>query len=187
MAAEEEGWKRKSRRTVHPGRVVFLEIEEHEGPRGELHTLEVVRHRGASAVLALTEEGEVLLVRQYRPAIGERILEVPAGKLEEGEEPAPCAARELEEETGLRAGRLEAMGTIWTTPGFSDERIWLFLARDLEAGQQDLQSGEDLEVLRVPLAEALEKARSGEIRDAKTLAALLRAEGVLRGEGSVAG
>jgi ADP-ribose pyrophosphatase len=115
------------------------------------------------------------MIRQYRHATGGFILEVPAGKLDGGEDPEVCARREVEEETGHRAGHLEPLGWIWTTPGFTDERIWLYLARDLTATEQRLEDDEVLTVERVPIAEAVDRAARGTIADGKSVCALLRA------------
>ena len=120
-------------------------------------------------------DDEVLLIRQYRYAAGGEILEVPAGKLDPGDTPASCAARELEEEAGRRAGRIEQLGWIFTTPGFTDEVIHLFAAFDLEPIPTRHEDDEVIEVLRVPLREALDKVWRGEINDAKSALALLHA------------
>ena len=109
-----KGWRTLSKRTIHPGKVVHLELEEMLAPDGSQHRLEIVRHGGAAAVVPITEAGRVVLVRQFRPAIGERILEIPAGKLDPGENPVHCAGRELEEETGRTVTELESLGWIWT-------------------------------------------------------------------------
>ncbi len=159
----------------YPGRVVHLEIERIRLPNGEECSLEIVRHQGAAAVLPVDANGRVLLVRQYRHATGGWLLEVPAGKLDAGESPEVCALRELEEETGFKAGRLEPMGWIWTTPGFCDERIWLFRATQLEVGEQALERDEVLSLETLPLTEAVEMALQGGIPDSKTICALLRA------------
>jgi ADP-ribose diphosphatase len=168
-----------SRKRVHDGRIVKLDIEEVELPNGKQATLEIVRHPGAAAVLPLDGD-DVVLVRQYRHATGGWLLEVPAGKLDRpGELPEACARRELQEETGLTAAHVTSLGWIWTTPGFSDEKIWLFLARDLTLARAGLQDDEVLTVERLPFREAVRRALSGEIVDAKSICALLRASGRL--------
>jgi ADP-ribose pyrophosphatase len=167
--------ERLGERPIFKGKVVDLRVEEVRLPNGRTATLELVRHPGAAAVVPVDAEGRVLLVRQYRHATGGWILEVPAGKLDGGEPPEECAVREVEEETGHRPGRLVPLGWIWTTPGFTDERIWLYLADRLEPTRQDLQADEALTVERMPLDEAVGMALSGEIQDAKSICALLRA------------
>jgi ADP-ribose pyrophosphatase len=162
-------------RKVFKGRVVDLSIEKVRLPNGNVCELELIRHPGASAVVAVDENQNVLLVRQYRHATRDYVLEVPAGKLDGDEAPETCALREVEEETGFRAGELVPMGWIWTTPGFTDEKIWLFLATDLTPAKQDLQHDEVLTVERMPLREALQMALRGDIRDAKSVCALMRA------------
>jgi ADP-ribose pyrophosphatase len=136
---------------------------------------EVVRHPGAAAIVPVDGEGNVTLVRQYRYALDDWLLEVPAGTLRPGEAVDGCARRELAEEAGLAAETLEPLGSIVTAPGFTDERIHLFLARGLRAVPQDLDDDENLRVERLPFAEAVRRARSGEIDDAKSVCALLRA------------
>jgi ADP-ribose pyrophosphatase len=144
-------------------------------PNGHTTELDIVHHPGAAAVVPFAAPDEVLLIHQFRHATGGHILEVPAGKLDPGETPETCAARELEEEAGQRAGRLEALGWIWTTPGFTDERIFLFAAFDLAPVSQQLGADEVIEVLRVPFAEALARVWGGEINDGKSALALLHA------------
>jgi len=163
------------RKRPYRGRVVDLRVDRIRLSNGHETELEIIQHPGAAAVVALDAEGRVLLVRQYRYATGEWLLEVPAGKLDAGEKPEGCARRELAEETGQAADRLEELGWIWTTPGFTDERIWLYLARDLVAAEQALEPDELLSVERMPLDQAVEQASTGEIRDSKSVAALLRA------------
>jgi ADP-ribose pyrophosphatase len=162
------------RREVYAGRVVDLGIERVTLPGGVEVDLEIIRHKGASAVVALDDAGCVVLIRQFRHAAGGYIWELPAGVLDHpGESPEACAARELREETGLRAGRLAPLGAILTTPGFTDERIHLFVAHDL--GQADVERDRDeviAEVARVPLGEALAMVRRGEIVDGKTICGL---------------
>jgi len=156
----------ESSREVFRGKLIRVEVEQ--WPAGER---EVVRHPGACAVVALTETGEVLLVRQMRESIREILLEIPAGVYDvPGEDPSGCAARELLEETGYRATDLEPLGTIITSPGFTDERIDLFVARAEDAAGQ---GEEGVEVVRMALADAVDAVRDGRIKDAKTLVALL--------------
>jgi ADP-ribose pyrophosphatase len=157
------------------GRTVTVSSERVLLPNGNEAELDVVRHPGAAAVVPLHDDGTILMVRQYRHTVGDWLLEVPAGKLAAGEEPADCARRELEEEAGVRAGELLPLGWIWMTPGFCDERIWLYLARGLEAGEQRLELDEALQVERLPLAEAERRALAGELWDAKSVCAILRA------------
>ena len=162
-------------RQIYKGKVVDLSVDRVELPNGRVTEMEVIRHQGAAAVVPLTAEGEVLLVRQYRYATGGWLLEVPAGKLEPGEAPDVCAVRETEEEVGYRAARLDPLGWIWTTPGFTDEKIWLYLARDLAPGSQNLEGDEVLSVEKMTLAEAISRVHQGEICDGKSVCALLRA------------
>jgi len=162
-------------REVYRGKIVDLFLDRVTLPNGNVCELEMIRHPGAAAVVPVDAERNVVLVRQYRYAASGWLYEVPAGKLDEGEDPAVCAAREIEEEAGVRAGRLIPMGWIWTTPGFSDERISLYLATELVESKQSLQPDEVLSVERLPFDQAVELALRGEIRDAKSVCALLRA------------
>jgi ADP-ribose pyrophosphatase len=143
-------------------------------PNGTEIELEMVRHPGAAAVVPFVNEHEILLIRQYRWATGGWIYEIPAGKLRPDETPQHCAERELAEEIGQRAGKLQPLGSIWTVPGFSDELIHLFVASDLTAVPTAHEPDELIEVLQVPFRKALEMASGGELCDAKSLSALLR-------------
>jgi ADP-ribose pyrophosphatase len=171
-------------REIYRGRIITLSEDEVTLPTGRRMTFEVVHHPGAAAVVAIDDAGAVALLRQFRHAAGGYILEVPAGTLQPGEAPDACARRELGEETGLVAGRWTALGSILTTPGFCDERIHLFLARQLSERAQALDDDEVLTVERVPLADALALIASGGIADAKSIAALHLAERALRAEPS---
>jgi len=143
-------------------------------PNGRRTTLDVIRHPGASAVVPWLSNDEVLLIQQYRFAAGGTIWEVPAGKLDPGESPDVCAARELEEETGYRAGELVSLGSILTTPGFTDERIHLFEANALEPATQHLDHDEVIELVPMPISAALELVFTGQLVDGKSIAALLK-------------
>ncbi|HZD18162.1 MAG TPA: NUDIX hydrolase [Actinomycetota bacterium] len=140
------------------------------------HPYDIVRHPGAAAVLPITPSGEAILVRQLRPAIGQRLTEIPAGLLDRGDEdPLSCAARELFEETGYRHTRIEFLGGIYTTAGFSDEYVHLFLAETGPEPEAEAEPG--IDVLREPYEVLVRAARAGRVRDAKTALALLLAEG----------
>lgn len=164
-----------SRRSIHDGRIVKLWLERVLLPNGAQTDLEVIEHPGASAVLPFINADEVLLIRQHRHCAGGSILEVPAGTLQPGESPEACALREIEEETGFRAGRLEPLGWIWTTPGFTTEKIFLFAAHDLAPGRISPDPDEVISPERMALSDALERAARGDITDAKTIATLFRA------------
>ena len=164
-----------SDRRVARGAQFEMVTETVELPNGHRVALDLVRHPGAAAVVPFLDDERVLLIRQHRHATGGALLEIPAGKLDPGESPETCAARELEEETGYRTGRLERLGSIWTTPGFSDEVIHLFAAYDLEPTQQRLEPDEIIELVPTPLAEALD-ALDGPVVDGKTATALLLAD-----------
>lgn len=174
-------------RLLHSGRVVTVNEDEVRYPDGTTGHLTVVRHPGASAIVPflsnpLGANPTVLLIRQYRHAAGGFLLEVPAGRLDAGESPEACAARELAEETGCTAGVWRRLTTIHTTPGFSDERIHLFAAWDLTAGAHQREADEFIEPTPMALAEALKRIETGEISDAKTALALLFAAGFIRNE-----
>ena len=161
------------RRQIYEGRIVNLAIERVTLPNGASVELELMHHRGAAAVAAVDQGEQVTLIRQYRHAAGGFLWELPAGVLDAGEAPATCAARELREEVGLAARELTPLGAILTTPGFCDERIHLFLARDLS--DTPVARGHDeviSDVRRVPVRDALRMVQRGEIVDGKTIAGL---------------
>lgn len=175
-----EGKKLAGKR-VFEGRMIHVDVDTVRLPNAVELDLEIVRHPGAAAVVPVDPEGNVVMVRQYRYAVDGWLLEIPAGKLDApGEDPRVCAERELLEETGYRADRISALGAIWVSPGFTDEQIALFLAEDLTAGEQQLEADEVLHVERVPLADAIEQAYRGDITDAKSATALMRADRLLR-------
>jgi ADP-ribose pyrophosphatase len=161
------------KKNIYQGRVVNLNLETVRLPNGATVELEIVRHPGAAAVVAMKDEETVLLIRQYRHAAGGYILEIPAGTLKPGEAPRDCAARELEEEIGFRASALEPVVTFFATPGFTDEVIHVFKATGLAPGRQNLDPDEVLEVVELPLREAIGRIGDGTIRDGKTIVGLL--------------
>jgi ADP-ribose pyrophosphatase len=163
----------KSRDNVFAGRVLDVGAEVHEMPDGRCSEFEIIRHPGGAAILPVLADGRVLLIRQFRPAIGEMVYEIPAGRLEPGETPENCAARELIEEAGYAAGEVLALGSFWSTVGFCDERIYLFLGRGLSEAAQDLEPDEVIDLCPMSHDDALHKIASGEILDSKTQLALL--------------
>ncbi|MGI6029859.1 MAG: NUDIX hydrolase [Candidatus Heteroscillospira sp.] len=163
------------------GVIVNVDLDKITLPDGSEALREVVSHPGGVSILALDSENRVVCVRQYRYCFGEHLLEIPAGKLEYGEDPMECAVRELSEETGISADEFISLGEIYPSPGFCREVLHLYLAMGLHEGEAHPDEGEFLDVLRVPFEELLEKAMSGEIRDGKTVAAILKTKIYLEG------
>lgn len=171
--------KRISGETVFDGKIMHVRRDVVELSDGSETFREVVDHSGGVCVLALDDEKRVLTVRQFRYPFEQVLQEIPAGKLERGEDPDEAAKRELREETGAVAGRMERLGEIYPTPAYCGEIIRMYLARDLVFGENDLDEGEFLDVVRVPFDELVEKVLAGEIRDAKTVVAVLKAKVLL--------
>lgn len=161
-------------RVVFEGRVVRVRLDEVRLRSGRVTTREVVEHRGAVGMVPLTADGQVLLVRQYRTALGGWTLEIPAGSLEPGETPEACVQRELAEEVGHEAGRVEHLVTFAPSPGFLTELLYLYLCTDLRPRVLPREE-EEMEVVAVPLHEARRLVDRGEVRDAKTIIGLLLA------------
>ena len=168
--------KSYNHRIIFSGLLIGIEQMEVEiGQKGR-HTYQIIRHPGGAGVLPVHDDGTVSLIRQLRPAVDAVIREIPAGRLSPGESPADCASRELYEETGITATHLIPLGRVYSSPGVFDEVVHLFAATGISQGEAQPEADEDIEVLRLPLAEALQMAGDGRISDAKTLAALLRWE-----------
>jgi ADP-ribose pyrophosphatase len=161
-------------RVLSEGKIGRFCVEDVLLDNGHRARFEVLYHPGAAAVLPLLDPATVLLLRQYRHPIRAWLWEIPAGRLDAGEDPAACAARELEEETGYRAATLEALGTVLTAPGFTDELIRLYVATDLEPGTIGRGPAEQIEMHELGFDTVIAMIERGEINDAKTLAALLR-------------
>ena len=158
------------------GRIMTVRVDQAELPNGKPCVREVCEHPGGVGVLPIDENGMVTLVRQFRYPYGETILEIPAGKMDHGPENAEaCGRRELEEETGLSAEQMIPLGEIWPSPGFMDERLFLFCAKGLTQGETHPDEDEFVERVRMPFAELCELVRTGEIKDAKTVAAVGKA------------
>ena len=177
-------------RRIYTGRVLNLDIDRVRFPDGSVGELEMIRHSGASAVVPFLsdpagEDPQLLLIKQYRYAADGFLYELPAGRLDPGEDPLECARRELREETGCSADRVEYLFTMYTTPGFTDERIHLYMAMGLTQGETGHEADEFLTLEPVPLSKALEMIRDGVIQDGKTALGILYAAGFRAGPGGV--
>ena len=167
---------------VYDGRVISVDLDTVRFPNGSTGTLEIVRHPGASAVVPfltdpLGEDPQILLLKQYRYAAAGYLYEIPAGKLSPGEDPKHCAERELKEETGCDSERIDFLTTIYTTPGFTDERIHLFMATELVRGDTAHETDEFMTVEAVTLSRALQLIKEGSISDGKSIIGILYAAG----------
>ena len=170
----------RSANTLYKGKVFDLVSEKITLPNGNTTHMDIIRHPGASAIIPMVDRHTVILLKQYRHAIGSDIWEIPAGTLEKNEAPVTCAKRELIEETGYSAAQWEKLGKIIPVPGYSDETIHVFLASQLSAGKQNLDTNEVIEIHRIKMSSALEMIYNGEIRDGKTVSGLLLAAAYLK-------
>jgi ADP-ribose pyrophosphatase len=173
-------------RRQYTGRVINLDIDQIRFPNGTVGELEIIRHSGASAVIPFlgdpaANDPSILLIRQYRYAADGFIYEIPAGRLEPGEPPEACAVRELREETGCTAAKMEHLYTMYTTPGFTDEKIHLFVATGLVRGESALEADEFVEVVPMAMSAALMMIKDGTINDAKTALSILYVAGFFLG------
>jgi len=166
---------------VHSGRIFSVEVVRRTDADGNVLVRDVVRHCGAVAIVPVLDDEHVVMIRNFRIAVDERLWEFPAGGLEPDEDPTRAAARELEEETGYRAGRLDPLGLMYTSPGFADERMHMYVAHDLEPVGQRLEPGEDIEVHTVRVDDLHRMIDDNSIRDGKTIVAALRWQRSLRG------
>lgn len=168
------------REYVHRGKILDLSRSRFMSEaKGEVE-IEIVHHNGGAGTLPLFEDGTVALVRQWRYPLGRYSLEIAAGRIEPGHSPEETAARELEEELGYRASELRKLGEFFVAPGYCEERLFVYLATGLEASRQDLDDDEEIEVVRMPFAEALARLHSGEIDDAKSIITILLAATFVR-------
>ena len=166
-------------RNVYDGNIVHLRVDTVQLPNGHESQREIVSHRGAVCVVPVRTDGAVLMVRQFRLAAGRVLLEIPAGTLEADEDPAACAARELEEETGFKPGRLGKLFHAFLSPGYSTEVVHAYVATELTPGTVHLDAGENVRTEAIPLDEIETRILSGEIEDAKTIAALLMVQRII--------
>lgn len=171
--------KKLNSRQIFDGIVVKLFVDDVELPDGKRAIREIVRHPGAVCVIPVTDDGEVIMVKQFRYPFGKVLLEIPAGKLEPNEDPLDAARRELEEESGVVAERVDFMGELYTTVAFTDEKIYTYIATGLTYKDSHPDEDEFVEVERVPLKRLVEMVMNGEIKDSKTQVAILKAEKIL--------
>lgn len=164
----------------YTGNIIDLDLVTVALPNGKIVTRDVVIHPGAAVVLPMTESGELYMVKQYRTPAGKALLEFPAGKLDAGEDPLNCAQRELLEETGLKAKEIRHLISFYTTPGFSNELLHLYVATGLTQGEAALDVDEFLSVEKYPLEELMQRVFRKEIQDAKTIMGIFFAEKVFR-------
>lgn len=173
--------KLKKRNIIYRGRVFNVIVDELEYFNSGNHTIrEVVEHPGGAVVLGVLPDKRIILIKQYRYPIDKFIYELPAGKLDHGEDPKVCAIRELEEETGFKPGKVELLTYIYTTPGFCSEKLYIYLAEDLREKEQNLEEGEVLSVEFKSIDEAVEMVLNGEIVDAKSIAGIMIGEKILK-------
>jgi len=165
--------KRVDSKTLYRGKIVNLRVDTVTLPDGKKARREIVEHPGAVAVVPVLDDGSIVLVRQYRAPVGRVMLEIPAGTLKPGENPDSCAYRELEEETGFRAGKLERLITFYTSPGICNEIMYVYMASGLEKTAKAPDSDEFLEVTSVPLPRLMDMIARGEVVDGKTLVGVL--------------
>lgn len=165
-----------SSQEIFNGVAIHLFKDEILLPNGHTGIREIIRHPGAVCVLPLTDDGDVIFVNQFRYALNKVTLEVPAGKLEKGEDPKEAALRELSEETGLTAKNIVHIGDLYTTPALIDEVIHMYIATDLTQGEQHLDYDEFVNTLKMPLSKAVDMVMNGEIKDSKTQTVILKAE-----------
>lgn len=166
--------KNRDQRTIFNGLIIDIEQMEVEIGTGGWHTFQIIRHPGGAGILPVHDDGSVSLIRQFRPAAGQQLIEIPAGRLAPGEEPLLCAERELMEETGLRAAEFIPLGRIHSSPGVFDEVVHLFAARNLTHGVAQPEADEEMELFRIDFSEACAMVADGRISDAKTVAAIAR-------------
>ncbi|MBM7097205.1 NUDIX hydrolase [Bacillus sp. H-16] len=164
--------KTLNKEKIFEGRIIELSVHDVALPNGKESKREIINHPGAVAVLAVTKENKLVLVNQFRKALEKTIAEIPAGKLEAGEDPKQCAFRELEEETGYAAASMEKIASFYTSPGFADEIVYLYEAGELEPGEVKTDEDEFVEKIEVTLDEALEMIKTEAVHDAKTILAI---------------
>lgn len=166
---------------IYEGKVINLRVDTVELPDRKYSKREIVEHDGAVGILAVTGEGKLIFVKQFRKSVEEILLEIPAGRIETDEAPIDCAKRELEEETGFKANSMSKMMDFYTSPGFSNEILHIYLAQNLSPGTASPDEDEYIEVIYLTLDEALTRLEAGEIKDSKTIIAILQYQRIQQG------
>ncbi len=165
---------------LYSGKVFNTKVEQIEYKSGNKAVQEIVEHHGGAVVVPVTNDGKIIMVTQYRFPVDKILLELPAGKLGKDENPLQCAVRELEEETGYKSDKVKELGSIYTTPGYSTEKLWIYLAKDLKPGNHNREEGEfGMEVFEFSLEEVEQKIYKGEIVDGKTICGIFLAKKTL--------
>lgn len=170
MIVEEKTMKSER---IYEGKIINMRVDTVELPYKRYSKREIVEHPGAVGIISITPNRDIILVKQFRKPVEEALLEIPAGKIDSKEEPIQCAIRELEEETGYTTNKFKKLFEFYTTPGFSDEKIHIYLAEEVVEGKAHPDENEYIEIVRIPVEDAVEKVRTGEIKDAKTIVAIL--------------
>ncbi len=165
---------------VYEGRILTLRVDTVELPNKKYSKREIIEHSGGAAIVPITDDGKVVLVKQYRKAVEDFLLEIPAGKLEYDEDPLECVTRELKEETGYKSENIEFLCEIYPSPGYTAEKIYIYLARNLIKGEQELDEGEYVEVEEIELDKFMDMVNSNEIIDAKTITGILMTQNKLK-------
>jgi len=162
---------------IYSGKVFNIKVDQIEYNTGNKAVREVAEHPGGAVVVPVTKEGKIVMVTQHRFPVDKVLLELPAGKLSKGEDPFVCAVRELEEETGYKSDNVKELGSIYTTPGYSTEKLWIYLAKDLKSGNHNREEGEfGMQVFELALKEVEVKIQDGEIVDGKTICGIFLAK-----------
>jgi ADP-ribose pyrophosphatase len=165
---------------IFSGKIINVRVDTVELPNGNTSTREIVEHPGGVGIIPITENREVIMVRQFRKPVDEICLEIPAGKLNYGEDPYECGVRELEEETGYKAKNIQSLGHFYSTPGFTNEILHIYMATGLYKGEVKLDEDEFVETETIPLDELVDMVMNGEIRDAKSIIAILKASQLMK-------
>jgi len=158
---------------IYEGRIINVRVDTVELPNKKYSKREIVEHPGAVGIVAITQDKKIILVKQFRKPVEKTLLEIPAGKLEPNEDPRNCATRELEEETGFASDNIKKLMEFYTTPGFSNEVMHIYLAENLREGNVNLDEDENIEIVKLPIEEVVDMIRNGQIKDAKTIVGVL--------------